>query len=47
MWTAIVRSLWELRNAVVFNEAVVDEEEVFYKAQFKSWLWYKGHNFCK
>jgi len=48
MWTAIVRSLWEHRNVVVFNEGVVDEEEMFHKAQLKSWLWlkHKGHNFC-
>lgn len=48
VWAAIVRSLWEHRNDVVFNQCVVDEEEVLHKAQLKSWLWlkYKGHNFC-
>ena len=48
VWTTIVRSLGEHRNVVVFNEGVVDEEEVFHKAQLKSWLWlkHKGHNFC-
>ena len=48
VWTAIVRSIWEHRNVVAFNEGIVDEEEVFHKAQLKSWLWlkHKGHNFC-
>jgi len=36
VWTTVVRSMWEHRNAVVFNEGVVDEEEVFHKAQLKS-----------
>jgi len=30
VWTAIVRCLWEHRNSVVFNEGVVDEEEVLH-----------------
>ena len=32
---------------MVFNEGVVDVEEVLHKAQLKSWLWlkHKGHNF--
>jgi len=48
VWAAIVRSLWEHRNDVVFNEGVVDEDEVLHKAQLKSLLWlkHKGHNFC-
>ena len=31
----------------MFNQGVVDEEEVFQKAQLKSWLWlkHKGNNF--
>ena len=46
-WATIFRCLWEHRNAVVFNQGVVDEEEVFQKAQLKSWLWlkHKGYNF--
>ena len=47
VWTAIIWCLWEHRNSVVFNEGVVDDEEVLYKAQLKSWLWlkHKGNNF--
>jgi len=43
VWATIVWCLWEQRNEVVFNQGVVDEEEVFQKAQLKSWLWLK-HN---
>ena len=47
MWAAIVRCLWEHKNSVVFNQGVVDVEEVFEKAQLKSWLWmkHKEHDF--
>ena len=47
VWTSIFRCLWEHRNAVVFNDGVVDEVEVLHKAQLKSWLWlkHKSHNF--
>jgi len=41
IWTAIVRCIWEHRNSVVFKQRVVDAEEVFQKAQLKSWLWMK------
>jgi len=41
VWATIVRCLWEQRNEVVFNQKVVDEEEVFQKVQLKSWLWLK------
>ncbi|XP_068474698.1 uncharacterized protein [Phaseolus vulgaris] len=42
VWAAIVRCLWEHRNLVVFNQGVVDAEEVFHNAQLKSWLWLKN-----
>ncbi|XP_068498530.1 uncharacterized protein [Phaseolus vulgaris] len=47
VWAAITRCLWEHRNSVVFNQGVVDAEEVFQKTQIKSWLWmkHKAHNF--
>jgi len=47
VWATIVWCLWEHRNSIVFNQGVVDEEEVFQKAQLKSWLWlkHKGNNF--
>jgi len=41
IWAAIVRSIWEHRNSVVFKQRIVDVEEVFQKAQLKSWLWMK------
>jgi len=46
VWAAIVWSLWEHRNSVMFHQGVVDEEEVLHKAQLKSWSWlkYKGNN---
>jgi len=46
VWATIVRCIWEPRNLVVFNQGVVDAEEVFQNAQLKSWLWkHKAHNF--
>jgi len=47
VWATIVWCLWEHRNSIVFNQGVVDEEEVFQKAQLKSWLWlkHKGNKF--
>ncbi|XP_068487096.1 uncharacterized protein [Phaseolus vulgaris] len=41
IWAAIVRSVWEHRNLVVFKQGVVDAEEMFQQAQLKSWLWMK------
>jgi len=41
VWAAIVRCLWEHRNLIIFNQRVVDAEEVFHNAQLKSWLWLK------
>jgi len=47
VWTAIIRCMWEQRNSVIFKQGVVDVEEVFQKAQLKSWLWikHKVHTF--
>ena len=47
VWAAVVRCLWEHRNSIVFNQRVVDVEEVFHNAQLKSWLWlkHKENNF--
>jgi len=41
VWAAIVRSIWDQRNEVVFKQEVVDAEEIFQKAQIKAWLWLK------
>ena len=41
VWANIVRCMWEHKNSVVFNQGVVDVEEVFQNAQLKSWLWIK------
>jgi len=47
IWAAIVWSVWEQRNLVVFKQGVVDVEEMFQQAQLKSWLWmkYRVHRF--
>ena len=47
IWAVVVWCLWEHRNLVVFNQGVADAEEIFSKAQLKSWLWmkHKAHNF--
>ena len=47
VWATTVRCIWEHRNLVVFNQGVVDAEEVFHNVQLKSWLWmkHKAHNF--
>jgi len=42
IWAALVRCIWEHRNAVVFKQSVVDAEEVLQQAQLKSWLWMKN-----
>ena len=38
VWTTVVKSIWDHRNSVVFKQGVVDAEEIFQKAQIKSWL---------
>jgi len=39
LWTSIVWSIWEQGNNVIFKQGIVDVEEIFHKAQLKSWLW--------
>jgi len=41
---AIVSEIWNHRNKMVFNDGVVDNEEIFSLAELKGWLWlkYKG-----
>jgi len=41
VWTTVVRCIWDQRNVVVFKQGIVDAEEMFEKAQIKSWLWMK------
>jgi len=41
LWAAIVRSIWEPRNQVVFRGGIPDADEVFQNAQLWSWLWLK------
>ncbi|XP_068504156.1 uncharacterized protein [Phaseolus vulgaris] len=47
IWAAIVRCIWDQRNAIIFKQDVVDVEEILQMAQLKSWLWMKyrtSHN---
>ncbi|XP_068483406.1 uncharacterized protein [Phaseolus vulgaris] len=39
--SSVWKGIWEHRNSVVFKQSAVDAEEVFQKAQLKSWLWMK------
>lgn len=41
VWETVVRCIWDQRNLIVFKKGVVDAEEVFQKAQLKSWQWMK------
>jgi len=41
VWAAIVWSIWEHRNRIVFKQGKVDVEEIFHLPQLKSWLWLK------
>jgi len=41
LWAAIVRSIWEQRNQVVFRGRIPDADEVFQNAELVSWLWLK------
>jgi len=47
VWATIVTCIWEQRNSIVFNQGVVDVEEIFQMVQLKAWLWLKhrGHSF--
>jgi len=41
MWLAIVWEIWRHRNNIVFNGGVVDDSEIFFRAQLKAWAWAK------
>ena len=41
VWAAIVRCIWDQRNAILFRQRVVDAEEILQMTQLKSWLWMK------
>jgi len=41
MWVAIVRSIWEQRNKVVFKQGVPDVKEIFQLTELLSWQWLK------
>ena len=38
LWVAIVRSIWDQRNLVVFKQGIPDAEEIFHSAQVVTWL---------
>ena len=35
LWVVIVWEIWKQRNKIAFNDAIVDEVEVFFLAQLK------------
>ena len=39
MWIAVLWSIWNRRNGVVFKERKVDAEEIFSLAQLQAWTW--------
>ena len=41
VWVNVIRSIWDQRNLITFQQGVVNAEEVFQRAQLKSWLWMK------
>jgi len=41
VWVDVIRCIWDQRNLIIFQQGVVDAEEVFQKVQLKSWLWMK------
>ncbi len=38
VWVAIVRSMWDQRNLVVFKQGTADVEEIVHIAQLSVWL---------
>jgi len=38
VWIAVIRSIWEQRNLVVFKQGVVDAEDIFHLAPLSVWL---------
>jgi len=47
VWASVIRCIWDQWNLIVFKKGLVDAEEVFQKAQLKSWFWmrHKVHSF--
>ncbi len=41
LWVAIIRSIWDQRNLIVFKQGIPDAEEVFHSAQLATWLYLK------
>ena len=39
MWISIIWGIWNHRNRIIFNSAVVDPIEIFAMAQVKGWAW--------
>jgi len=39
VWAAIVWSIWDQRNRIIFKQDSVDTEQIFHMAQLKTWLW--------
>ena len=37
MWISIIWGIWNNRNMIIFNNAVVDPVEIFALAQVKAW----------
>jgi len=42
MWVAIIWSIWNQRNNVVFRKIKVDEEEILCLAQLRIWAWIRS-----
>ena len=38
LWIAIIRSIWDQRNLIVFKQGILDAEEIFHSAQLATWL---------
>ena len=38
VWATVIKCIWDQRNLIVFKQGVEDAEEVFQKAELKSWL---------
>jgi len=41
IWAAVVRTIWDQRNSILFKQRVVDTDEIFQMAQLKSSSWLK------
>ncbi|XP_068475067.1 uncharacterized protein [Phaseolus vulgaris] len=40
IWAAVIRGIWDQRNSILFNQGVVDVEEMIQMAKLKSWMNY-------